>query len=160
MDTLYKAREAGRSVKFPRVSPDGKRLLYTVSDYGNFSIWHKDADLHMLDLSTGAIDSLPEVNSPDVESYHSWSGNSRWFVFSSRRDDGLFTRPYLVHVDERGQCGKPFLLPQASPDYYECSLFSFNVPEFIHTPVIISKERLVEASRKEDTTTIKHIEGI
>lgn len=117
VDTLYNAREAGRSVKFPRVSPD-------------------------------------------VESYHSWSSNSRWFVFSSRRDDGLFTRPYLVHVDERGQCGKPFLLPQASPDYYECSLFSFNVPEFIQTPVIISKERLVEASRKEDTTTIKHIEGI
>ncbi len=75
VDTLYNAREAGRSVKFPRVSPDGKRLLYTVSDYGNFSIWHKDADLYMLDLSTGAIDSLPEVNSPDVESYHSWSGN-------------------------------------------------------------------------------------
>ena len=105
VDTLYNAREAGRSVRFPRVSPDGKRLLYTVSDYGNFSIWHKDADLYMLDLSTGAIDSLPEVNSPDVESYHSWSGNSRWFVFSSRRDDGLFTRPYLVHVNERGQCG-------------------------------------------------------
>ena len=119
VDTSYNAREAGRSVKFPRVSRNGKRLLYTVSDYGNFSIWHKDADLHMLDLSTGAIDSLPEVNSPDVESYHSWSGNSRWFVFSSRRGDGLFTRPYLVHVDERGQCGKPFLLPQASPDYYE-----------------------------------------
>lgn len=160
VDTLYNAREAGRSVKFPRVSPDGKRLLYTVSDYGNFSIWHKDADLHMLDLSTGAIDSLPEVNSPDVESYHSWSGNSRWFVFSSRRGDGLFTRPYLVHVDERGQCGKPFLLPQASPDYYERSLFSFNVPEFIRTPVLISKERLVEASGKEEVTTIKRIEGI
>ena len=62
VDTLYNAREAGRSVKFPRVSPDGKRLLYTVSDYGNFSIWHKDADLYMLDLSTGAIDSLPEVD--------------------------------------------------------------------------------------------------
>ena len=160
VDTLYKASEIDKSVSFPRVSPDGKYLLYTLSGYGNFSIWHKDADLYMLDLSTGAIDSLPEVNSPDVESYHSWSGNSRWFVFSSRRDDGLFTRPYLVHVNERGQCGKPFLLPQASPDYYECSLFSFNVPEFIHTPVIISKERLVEASRKEDTTTIKHIEGI
>lgn len=99
VDTLYNAREAGRSVKFPRVSPDGKRLLYTVSDYGNFSIWHKDADLHMLDLSTGAIDSLPEVNSPDVESYHSWSGNSRWFVFSSRRGDGLFTTSVF------GACG-------------------------------------------------------
>lgn len=160
VDTLYNAREAGRSVRFPRVSPDGKRLLYTVSDYGNFSIWHRDADLHMLDLSTGAIDSLPEVNSPDVESYHSWSGNSRWFVFSSRRGDGLFTRPYLVHVDERGRCGKPFLLPQASPDYYERSLFSFNIPEFVRTPVAISKEKLVEASRKEEATTIKRIEGI
>ncbi len=148
VDTLYNAREAGRSVKFPRVSPDGRRLLYTVSDYGNFSIWHKDADLHMLDLSTGEIDSLPGVNSPDVESYHSWSGNSRWFVFSSRRGDGLFTRPYLVYVDERGRCGKPFLLPQASPDYYERSLFAFNVPDFIRTPVIVWRERWVEASRK------------
>lgn len=160
VDTLYNAREAGRSVRFPRVSPDGRRLLYTVSDYGNFSIWHKDADLQMVDLSTGAIDSLSEVNSPDVESYHSWSSNSRWFVFSSRRENGLFTRPYLVHVDERGECGKPFLLPQASPDYYERSLFSFNVPEFIQTPVLISKESLVKASRKEEVKVIKRVEGL
>lgn len=160
VDTLYNAREEGRSVKFPRVSPDGKRLLYTVSDYGNFSIWHKDADLYMMDLSTGAVDSLPEVNSPDVDSYHSWSGNSRWFVFASRREDGLFTRPYLAHVDEEGRCGKPFLLPQASADYYERSLFSFNVPEWIETPVRVSREVLVETSRKEEATVVKPIEGI
>ena len=54
-----------------------------------------------------------------------------------------------MHVDERGQCGKPFLLPQASPDYYERSLFSFNVPEFIRTPVLISKERLVRPREKK-----------
>ena len=114
----------------------------------------------MLDLLTSRKYPLDVFNSEEAESYHSWSGNSRWFVFSSRRGDGLFTRPYLVHVDERGQCGKPFLLPQASPDYYERSLFSFNVPEFIRTPVLISKERLVEASGKEEVTTIKRIEGI
>ena len=67
VDTLYNARKEGRSISFPRVSPDGKRLLYAVSDYGNFSIWHRDADLRMLDLRTGETDSLSVVNSDDVE---------------------------------------------------------------------------------------------
>ncbi len=146
-DTLYNAHTEGRSAKFPRVSPDGKYLLYTLSDYGNFSIWHKDADLYMLDLTTGAIDSLPGVNSSDVESYHSWSRNSRWFVFASRRLDGLFTRPFLVHVDEEGHCSKPFLLPQESPDYYDRSLFSFNIPEFSHTPTQVTEGNLLEAAK-------------
>ena len=148
-DTLYNAHSEGRSAKFPRVSPDGKRLLYILSNYGNFSIWHKDADLYMLDLTTGEIDSLPEVNSPDVESYHSWSRNSRWFVFASRRLDGLFTRPFLVHVDADGRCAKPFLLPQESPDYYDCSLFSFNIPEFSHTPTPVSEGNLLKAAKGE-----------
>ena len=159
VDTLFNADKAGGSARFPRVSPDGRRLLYTVSSYGNFSIWHKDADLRMLDLRTGETDSLPGVNSPDVESYHSWSGNSRWFVFSSRRGDGLFTRPYIVHVDERGRCGKPFLLPQAEPDYYGRSLFSFNIPELARTPVAVSREELVEASRRAETRVVKLAEG-
>ena len=146
-DTLYNVHTEGRSAKFPRVSPDGKYLLYTLSDYGNFSIWHKDADLYMLDLTTGAIDSLPGVNSSDVESYHSWSRNSRWFVFASRRLDGLFTRPFLVHVDGEGHCSKPFLLPQESPDYYDRSLFSFNIPEFSHTPTQVTEGNLLEAAK-------------
>ena len=149
VDTLYNARTEGRSAKFPRVSPDGKRLLYTLSDYGNFSIWHKDADLYMLDLASGATDSLPGVNSPDVESYHSWSRNSRWFVVASRRLDGLFTRPFIVYVDETGHCGKPFLLPQESPDYYDASLFSFNIPEFSHTPTPVSEGNLLKAAKGE-----------
>ena len=103
----------------------------------------------MLDLTTGEIDSLPEVNSPDVESYHSWSRNSRWFVFASRRLDGLFTRPFLVHVDADGRCAKPFLLPQESPDYYDRSLFSFNIPEFSHTPTPVSEGNLLKAAKGE-----------
>ena len=89
VDTLYKASEIDKSVSFPRVSPDGKYLLYTLSGYGNFSIWHKDADLYMIDLSTLQSYPLEAANSDDVESYHSWSSDSRWIVFSSRRMDGL-----------------------------------------------------------------------
>ena len=148
IDTLYHAGKEGRSISFPRVSPDGKRLLYTLSDYGNFSIWHRDADLRMLDLQTGKTDSLSIINSDDVESYHSWSSNSRWVVFASRRLDGQFSRPFIVHVDEQGFCSKPFLLPQESPDYYERSLFSFNIPEFSKTAICINEADLVKISKK------------
>lgn len=147
-DTLHHAARTGRSASFPRVSPDGKYLLYTTSGYGNFSIWHKDADLRLLNLATHQVDSLHQVNSADVESYHSWSSNSRWFVFSSRRMDGLYTRPYICHIDENGVTGKPFLLPQKSPDYYLYSLFSFNIPEFIKGKISTSTYRLIEVSKE------------
>jgi Tol biopolymer transport system component len=94
VDTLYNAVAGGLSASFPRVSPDGRFLLYTLSGYGNFSIWHTDADLHMINLPDGVSRPLRAANSPEVESYHSWSSNSRWIVFSSRRGDGLYTRPY------------------------------------------------------------------
>jgi hypothetical protein len=131
VDTLVSASATNKSVSFPRPSYDGKYLMYTLSDYGNFSIWHKESDLWLLDLSTNEARPLDEVNSEDVDSYHSWSSNSRWFVFSSRRIDGLYTRPYLASMDEEGNIGKPFLLPQEDPDYYDSSLLSFNIPEFV-----------------------------
>jgi hypothetical protein len=131
VDTLVAAARSGKSVSFPRPSYDGKYLMYVVSDYGNFSIWHKEADLWLLDLRTSEARELSEVNSDDVESYHSWSSNSRWFVFGSRRMDGLYTRPYIAWIDESGRAGKPFLLPQDAPAYYESCLYSFNIPEFV-----------------------------
>ena len=155
IDTLYNARKEGRSIKFPRVSPDGKYLLYTISDYGNFSIWHKDSDLRLLHLDTFETDSLTTINSSDVESYHSWSSNGHWIVFSSRRLDGLFTRPFIAHIDAAGKVSKPFLLPQQSPDYYGNSLFSFNIPEFSKTPIRMSQKELVHASKETEAQVIK-----
>lgn len=154
IDTLYNAGQEGRSAKFPRVSPDGHYLMYTLSDYGNFSIWHKDADLRLLDLTSCQTDSLVQVNSNDVESYHSWSGNSRWFVFSSRREDGLYTRPYICYVDQNGKAGKPFLLPQKEPDYYELSLFSFNIPELVKGKIKTDIYKLIDISKYGATTGI------
>lgn len=132
VDTLYNAHTEGGSVSFPRISPDGRWLMFTKAAYGNFSIWHKDADLYMIDLSKDNTPvCLDDINSDDVDSYHSWSSNGRWVVFSSRRDDGLYTRPYFAHFDEEGNFTKPFMLPQGDSDYYYRMMQSYNIPEFI-----------------------------
>jgi Periplasmic component of the Tol biopolymer transport system len=114
VETLYDATATGRNAIFPRVSPDGKFLMYTESDYGCFSIWHKEADLKIMNLADGKDMDVSVLNSGDVESYHSWSSNGRWVAFSSRRMDGLYTRPFIAHIDGNGVASKPFLLPQKS----------------------------------------------
>lgn len=125
VDTLFNER----SVCHPRLSPDGKYLLFTVADYGTFPIWHPEADLWMLNLETGQTDSLAIVNSNKSDTYHSWSHNSRWFAFASKRDDGLYGKPYFCYIDKVGKAHKPFVLPQASPLFYDNCLKSFNIPE-------------------------------
>jgi hypothetical protein len=102
-----------------------------MTDYGNFSIWHKEADLYLLNLADGTFKPINTVNSDNTESYHSWSSGSHWFVFSSRRNNGLYTRPYFAWMNENGETTKPFLLPQKDPDFYDASLRSFNVPELV-----------------------------
>lgn len=132
------------SVSFPRISYDGRFLIYSMGPYGYFHAWHKDSDLYVLDLETGEHRALDEVNSDDAESCHSWSLSNRWIVFASRRLDGLYTRPYIAHIDENGNCSKPFLVPQKDPEYYLTSMFSFNLPEFVDGSVEITKKRILQ----------------
>ena len=135
IDTIINVEAQNKSVSFPRPSYDGRFLCYTLSDYGQFSIWHHEADLYLLDLSTGESSPMTKANSKDTESFHNWSTNSRWMVLSSRRDDGLFTRPYFCHVDAKGNVGKAFMLPQRNPRrFYRERFLSFNVPDFIIAP--------------------------
>ena len=135
IETIVDAAAQGKSVSFPRPSYDGRFLCYTLSGYGQFSIWHHEADLWLLNLATGESRPMSGANSVDTESFHNWSTNSRWMVLSSRRDDGLFTRPYFCHVDANGVVGKAFMLPQRNPRrFYRDRFLSFNVPEFIIGP--------------------------
>ena len=127
VDTLVSSHLS--SVCHPRISPDGRYLLYTVADYGTFPIWHPEADLQLMDLQTGAIDILAVVNSEKSDTYHSWSSNSRWFVFASKRDDGLYGKPYFCYIGKDGKAHKPFCLPQEHPTFYDNNLKSFNAPE-------------------------------
>lgn len=131
VDTLY----TEHSVCHPKISPDGRYCLFTVADYGTFPIWHPEAELRMLDLQTGKIDSLSIVNSRKSDTYHSWSHSGRWFVFASKRDDGLYGKPYFCYFDEHGKAHKPFVLPQREPTFYDDCLKSFNIPELSRGPV-------------------------
>ncbi|MBP5364650.1 MAG: PD40 domain-containing protein [Bacteroidales bacterium] len=134
VDTLVNASAMQKSVSFPRPSPDGRFVAYTLSDYGQFSIWHPESDVWLLDLESGESRSLTAANSDNVDSYHSWSSTGRWMVISSRRENGLFTQLYLTHIDAEGDAAKAFRLPLRSPEEYDAMFYSFNVPEFIVEP--------------------------
>lgn len=129
-EVIFDAVSIGKSVSFPRVSPEGKYLVFTLHNNGNFSIWHKEADLYLLDIQTGKSENM-SINSDETESYHSWSSNGRWLMFSSKRTDGLTARPYFAYFGIDGQTGKPFVLPQKDPDLYRRMIKTFNRPEFM-----------------------------
>ncbi len=148
-DTVVYATAEGLSALLPRISPDGKFLLYCQAPFGTFHIWHKDSDLYMMDLSTGEIRPLQNANSDDTESYHSWSSNSRWIVFSSRRDDGSYTRPYIAYISPDGKDTKAFVVPQESPDYYNELMKSYNVPEFFNGFQGVSRSKIIQEIDKD-----------
>lgn len=136
VDTLLNAREADKSFVLARPSYDGRWLMYTVADCGNFPICRPEADLWLMDLRSRTVRPLDEVNTPATESWHSWSGNSHWFVFSSKREDGMYTQLFLASIDDDGKVTKPFLLPQRDPvKYYSEMMRAYNVPDFTHTKV-------------------------
>ena len=155
-ELVFDAVAMGQSGVLPRVSPDGRFLLFTMAEYGYFHIWHHDADLWLLDLQTQEARPLSEVNSADTESYHSWSSNGRWLLFSSRRDDGVFTRPFMAHIDAQGHASKPFELPCADPDYHRQFMRSYNIPEFMRGPVSISPQTFADVL-KGDGVNVKYV---
>ena len=62
--------------------------------------------------------------------------NSHWVVFTSRRENGLYTQLFLAEIDDQGRFSKPFLLPQRNPkEYYAETVYSFNTPDFTKTKV-------------------------
>lgn len=142
-DTVVYASEKGESALLPRISPDGCYLLYCKAPFGTFHIWHKESDLWMKDLKTGEERPLASANSDDTDSYHTWSSNGRWIVFSSRRDDGSYTRPYITYISPDGQDSKAFVVPQETPDYYRELMKSYNVPEFLVQPVSVPRSEIL-----------------
>ena len=158
-ELVFAADTLGQSATLPRISPDGRYLMFTMAPYGVFHIWHRDADLWMMDLSTLEARPTAELNSRDTESYHSWSSNGRWIVFSSRRDDGNFTRPFIAHIDENGKGTKPFELPCADPDYHRQFMNSYNVPEFMRGPVTIKPQDFADVL-KGDGEPVKYVQKL
>lgn len=155
VDTVFMASPMGKSVTFPRISPCGKYMLFSMAEYGCFHIWHNDADLYVLNLETKEFWPLEKANSPYPESYHAWSSNGRWILFASRRDDTNYSRLYIAHVNPDGAAAKAFLLPQESGSFYDFFDRSFNVPEFMTEPVGITPQKFAEVV-KGDAVKVKY----
>jgi hypothetical protein len=149
VDTVLSSQTFGKSISFPKISPDGKFLMFCGSDYGYFTIHYPAADIYLLNLETGAYHKMG-INSPQTDSYHCFSSTGRWFVFSSKRLGGLFTRPFFSYFDENGNASKPFVLPQENPEFYNTFIKNYNIPELITgevdvLPLAIRDEILEEA---------------
>ena len=140
-ELVYDAASYNHSVSLPRVSPDGRHIIFAQGAYGCFNIWHHDADIKLINVPVTAdpssvnIEDLSLLNSKDfAESYPSWSSNGKWIMCASRRDDGNYSRVYISYYDGK-KAHKAFELPQSDPEHNTRRLKSYNRPEFMVEPV-------------------------
>jgi len=158
-DTLLNGPEDDLSYTLARPSYDGRWLMYCSSARSNFPVAQTDGDLCLMDLKTGETRKIDEANSPQTESYHNWSSDSRWFVFVSKRENGMYAQLFIAHIDEAGRVSKPFLLPQRNPrKFYREMMDSYNVPDFTRTKVdfdALKAGRMVASAEREKVTIRK-----
>lgn len=140
-EIVLDADSTGKSISMPAISPDGKHMICSMSDYGYFTIFHKQSDLYLIELETGAYKKL-ELNTESAESFSSWSSNGRWVVFSSKRMDDVFSRPHIAYMDANGVAHKPFVLPQKDPEMYYTLLANYNLPKMITGKIELSPEEI------------------
>jgi len=149
-ELVYDAASADKSVTLPRISPDGRYLLFALGQYGCFHSRHHDADIVCIPLDkftgtpltaeTSSPIDLTLLNSENYsDSYPSWSSNGHWIMCASRRDDGNYSRVYFAYFNN-GKVEKAFLMPQEDPELHISLLKSYNRPEYMVEPVKISVE--------------------
>ena len=140
-ELVYDAASADKSVTLPRVSPDGRYILFAEGQHGCFHIWHHDADIACLPLAQDSVIDLSCLNSEGfAESYPTWSSNGHWIMCASRRIDGNYSRVFISYFNN-GKARKAFLLPQEDPEHNVFRLKSYNRPEFMVEPVGISVDQ-------------------
>lgn len=160
VETVLSAKDTGLSIAMPRTSPDGRWLMFCMCKYGFFPPWQPSSDLYLIDLKAAEASGRYEyrrldINSGESEAWHSFSSNSRWIVFSSKREHGGFTRCYLSYVDQSGKVCKPLIVPQKDPAFYGRCLDAVNTPEFATVPVAAVRERLARVVRGSDGVSVE-----
>ena len=146
LETVLSSKDSGLSITQPRISPDEKFLLFCMCQYSGFPAFQENSDLYMMDLNTGKYQRLA-CNSEKSESWHCFSSNSRWIVFSSKRPDGFFSKAYFSYIDELGTAYKPFVLAQEDPYFYNSHVKLYQMPELTKEPVLVTGESLANLIR-------------
>ncbi len=122
---LEGASNDGMSNFFPKYSPDGKWIVFCKAK--SYMLLQPDSELYIVPAGGGVARRL-RYNTARMNSWHSWSSNSRWLVFSSKVN-GPYTQLFLTHIDENGNDSPPVLLERfTSPDR------AANIPEFVKLP--------------------------
>ena len=123
-EPLRGASNNGKSNFFPRYSPDGKWIVFCQAD--SFMLLRPDSILHIMPAEGGKPRAMTCNFPGKMNSWHSFSPNSRWLAFASKAT-GPYTKIWLAHVDARGNDSPPVLLDWfASPDR------AANIPEFVN----------------------------
>ncbi len=118
------ASNNGKSNYFARYSPDGKWVVFCKAD--NFMLLQSDSKLYIMPAK-GGKPRLMNCNTNEMNSWHSFSPNSKWMVFSTKYF-GPYTQLFLTHIDENGNDSPPIWLEQLSVD-----MKAINIPEFVNT---------------------------
>lgn len=157
-DRVLTVIPAGENLSFSHLkcSPDGKWLLATAAEYGTFPVWHEESELWMISLADGSVDIMPQTNAFGADTYHSWSSNSRWIVFASKRDDNVYGRPYIAYIGPDGKGSKAFVLPQADPDRYATTLKTYNLPELYTEPEDYNAHDIARFYNKVENTDVTY----
>lgn len=122
---LEGASDNGMSNFFPKYSPDGKWIVFCKAE--SYMLLQPDSELYIVPTAGGEARRL-RYNTARMNSWHSWSSNSRWLVFSSKVN-GPYTQLFLTHIDADGNDSPPVLLERfTSPDR------AANIPEFVDLP--------------------------
>jgi len=122
-EPLKGASQNGKSNYFPKYSPDGRWIVFCQA--ASFMLLQPDSELFIVPAEGGEARRLA-CNLPRMNSWHSWSPNSRWLVFSSKTGSP-FTRLFLTHIDEDGASTPAVLLSR-----FSSSNRAANIPEFVN----------------------------
>jgi len=115
----------GMSNTFPKISPDGQWIVFV--QCGNGQLMRPDSQLYIVSTHGGPARRLNANMSP-MNSWHSWSPNGRWLVFSSK-SRGPYTKMFLTHIDEQGNDTPAILIDSAT-----AANRAVNIPEFVNIP--------------------------
>ena len=117
------ASNNGMSNSFPKISPDGRWLVYVQARNG--LLMRPDSQLYIVPVEGGQARRM-NANTPLMNSWHSFSPNGRWLVFSSKARSP-YTQMYLTHIDEQGNDSPPILIENAT-----AANRAVNIPEFVN----------------------------
>jgi len=115
------ASNNGMSNNFPKVSPDGKWIVFVQCKNG--LLMRPDSKLYIVPFEGGEARPL-ESNLPVMNSWHTFSPNGKWLAFSSKTPS-YYTHLYLTHIDENGHASPPVVVENAT-----ASNRAVNIPEF------------------------------